>query len=70
MFYNCIIGLRKGIGCNKAIEHVSDYIYKLLDKRKTVMATFLNLAKAFDMVTYDILLDKLCKSGIRGTALK
>ena len=41
-----------------------------MDNRQTTCAIFLDLAKAFDTVSHDILLQKLEAYGIRGTCLK
>ena len=49
--------------------HITDYISKAFNKDETVIAIFLDLSKAFDLVDHDILCMKLKKLGIRGTAL-
>ena len=41
-----------------------------IDNKKTVVGIFIDLSKAFDTIDHDILLDKLCLFGIRGTAKK
>jgi hypothetical protein len=48
---------------------VIDYITFHLDKNDSVMALFLDLKKAFDMVCHKHLLHKLRSLGIRGIAL-
>ena len=45
-------------------------ILKALDKGKIKLGVFLDLSKAFDTVDHSILLKKLFKYGIRGSALK
>ena len=45
-------------------------IYSNLDKSKPVIATFLDFAKAFDTVNHEILLEKLYRYGIRGSAYR
>ena len=46
------------------------YIYNSLDEGKYVFGIFINLKKAFDTVSHDILLDKLKHYGLQGIALK
>ena len=48
---------------------VTDSWSKAIDNRKLICAVFLDLAKAFDCVNYEILLDKLPFYGIRDTPL-
>ena len=45
-------------------------IYNCLERSKPIAITFLDLAKAFDAVNHQILLDKLYNFGIRGKARK
>lgn len=42
-------------------------IYKSLDKGNEILATFIDLSKAFDCVSHEILLSKLSLLGIRGS---
>lgn len=62
-------GFRKGTGCDNALASITEFIYNRLDLTKPVIATFLDLVKAFDTVNHEILYDKLYRLGIRGLAL-
>ena len=48
----------------------TDRIFKHLDNKKTPLAIFIDLSKAFDTIDHSIMLDKLKYYGIKGTALK
>ena len=45
-------------------------IYENIDKSKPIIVAFLDLAKAFDTVDRNIMLNKLQAYGIRGNAYK
>ena len=62
-------GFVKNKGTTDALSYISQRIYENLDKSKPMIATFLDLSKAFDTVNHDILLRKLNKYGIRGNVL-
>jgi hypothetical protein len=49
---------------------LTNYITNELNKKRYVVGVFLDLRKAFDVVPHDILLNKLKKLGIEGTALE
>lgn len=56
-------------GTMDALNKLADIIYTNLDKSKPIIAVFLDLAKAFDTVNHELLLEKLEIYGIRGSAL-
>ena len=59
-------GFTKNKGTDDALTHITNLIYSNIDQDKSVIATFLDLAKAFDTVQHPILLQKLYRHGIRG----
>ena len=62
-------GFLKDIGTKDALAYVSKQIYEKLNKPTPILATFLDLEKAFDTVNHNILFKKLSRYGIRGTSL-
>jgi hypothetical protein len=58
--------------CNTETEiySLTNNILKSLDEHNQAVGTSCNLAKAFDCVNHDILLDKLLYYGIQGTTLR
>lgn len=63
-------GFKKNVGTKDALSHAINTIVENIDKNKKVIGTFLDLSKAFDTVKHCILLEKLNRYGIRGTALE
>lgn len=63
-------GFRSGKSSADAAHEVTDFVVQNLDSRKKVLAIFLDLAKAFDTVCVDKLLNKLEKLGVRDLQLK
>ena len=60
---------RKGFGTEYAIIDIYEKLLNNLDKGLNTCSIFLDLAKAFDSVSHEILLRKLFKYGIRNNAL-
>ena len=63
-------GFRPKFTTEYAILDIYEKIINNLDNSQSTCAIFLDLAKAFDTVSHDILLQKLEVYGIRGTSLK
>jgi hypothetical protein len=63
-------GLRNNHSRDKAIYHLTNNILKTLDDNQLVSDIFCDLTKAFDYVSYDILLAKLELYGVTGHAHK
>ena len=68
--YQSQYGFRTGHSCQNAISELIGNIIKNQEENKLSIGVFIDLSKAFDTVSHDILLRKLHKYGIRGTPLK
>ena len=68
--FNSQYGFRSNHSCENAVSELIREIVKGLDQKKSTIAVFLDLSKAFDTLKHSILLEKLDRYGIRGTALK
>lgn len=62
----CQYGFVEDKGTQVLLEDLGDVLYESFDKNMISCALFLDVAKAFDTVSHDILLDKLYKYGFRG----
>ena len=69
LLYSSQYGFRKKHSTELAAIELTDKIFNHLDNKKTPLAIFIDLSKAFDTIDHQILLDKLKYYGIKGTAL-
>ena len=67
--YNNQYGFRSGHSCKHAVGELVSTVLKGFQKKEFTLGLFLDLSKVFDMLDQKILLEKLCKYGIRETAL-
>ena len=61
-------GFQKGLSTANAISLLVNRITKNMNKKQKTLGLFLDLSKAFDLIDFDIILTKLYKCGVRGTA--
>ena len=66
--YNSQYGFRQGHSCENAVSELLADIIKGKQEGLYTVALFLDLSKAFDTLEHTVLLKKLDKYGIRGTA--
>ena len=69
ILFNSQYGFRKKHSCEHAVTELLGKITKGLEKNKHTIAVFIDLSKAFDTISHDILFEKMERYGIRGTAL-
>ena len=67
--YNSQYGFRSGHNCEHAVSELISAVLKGLQQKEYTLGVFLDLSKAFDTLDHQILLNKLSRYGIRGTAL-
>ncbi|MFZ2538340.1 MAG: reverse transcriptase family protein [Oscillospiraceae bacterium] len=62
-------GFRSKLSTSMALLELIDKLTKAVDEKQITIGIFVDLAKAFDTVDHDVLIDKLQFYGIRGVAL-
>ena len=70
ILYKYQFGFRENHSTSHALIDLVEYVYKSPDENKFVFGIYIDLKKAFDTVSHDILLSKLQHYGIRGNAHK
>lgn len=69
LLYDSQYGFRHLHSTEFSALEVTDSIYQNLDNKKSPLAVYLDLSKAFDTIDHSILLHKLSYYGVKGTAL-
>ena len=69
LIYRHQYGFRKHHSTEYAALHIVDYLYYTLDLKKIPINLYLDLSKAFDSLSHEILLRKLQHYGICGAAI-
>ena len=67
--YQSQYGFRTGHSCQNSVSKLIGTILKNQEENRLSIGVFIDLSKAFDTLSHDILLRKLYKYGIRGTSL-
>ena len=62
-------GFRKNFSTTLATYKFTKYILDVVNNKKYAVGLLLDMSKAYDRVNYEILLDRLYQTGIRGIAL-
>jgi sarcosine oxidase/L-pipecolate oxidase len=70
ILYKHQYGFQRGKSTEHNIVHALNFISKAMNENKFTIGVFFDLKKAFDVCSHDILLMKLSKMGITGTALE
>ena len=68
IFYNRQYGFRSGHSCEQAIQNLYGHILQNKDNGIKTAAIYLDLSKAFDTITHNLLLEKLEKYGVCGVS--
>ena len=70
LILNAQFGFQKGLSTEHNIIHLTNFISEALNEDKFCIGIFLDLQKAFDVVSHDILINKLYHLGVRGSTLQ
>ena len=70
LFSNNQFGFQSGKSTCDALIHLTEIIYNSLDKKEHNITILIDLQKAFDTISHQILLKKLERYGFRGVPLK
>ena len=62
-------GFRPNMGTNHALLQILNYVAESFNQNKFVVATLLDLSKAFDLINHKILLHKLKQIGLSDTSI-
>ncbi len=62
-------GFQRNLSTEHAILHLTNFVTEALNENKYAVGVFLDLQKAFDVVSHDILLEKLSCLGIKNEIL-
>ena len=70
LFYAAQYGFRPARSTSHALLDLTSYVHDGVDNGSKVLGIFIDLAKAFDTLNSDVLLEKLERYGVCGTSLK